>query len=716
MHVKVMFNIFGFVFLQLLFIQIAIGAGAPNDPTIGGGKLYVEAGSNNKILTGDFTVRNISELKTALRDAVPNQVIFMPSDVEIDFTNEQASLLIPKGVTLASDRGTNGSKGALLYSASLSEISSFSAKSLLKVVSDDVRITGFRLRGPHSSIQNKFEYKGIESKDNNNLVIDNMELFNWSFAAVQLAGSSLNVQVHHSNIHHNQRSGLGYGVVIYGDSEVVIHHNIFDYNRHSIAGSGEPGQGYEAHSNIILAHSNGHSFDMHGYFEWAGPESSTIAGEFVNIHNNTFLLGTNAIVIRGIPTLGVFINDNKFANENESEMIRQSVLSESRVIPYQGTFIVKDNEFSLDRDMLYTDIELGSSALARIPNDIFWAVPQNIVDAAEGVTKNWYVSYNGIEPWKKLLSSGLPLNELRIKDFDGDGVADVFNATEEWEISGAGVNPWEYWNRSGSSMDSLLFADIDGNGMTDVIHKSWKFISWNGSSSWDNNNVLHSSVDFTDELFFVDIGNDQQVDIIRANGNAFEVSWGGQTTFEQIGNRSFTHSGFAHGDFDGDGRKDVFKISDNNWEVRYFGDTVFNRLSSDHVELLSDIALGDFNGDGKTDVFRKYNDQWQYSSGGVGDWVNLQRSDVELSNLAFGDFNGDGFTDVFYIDQDNNWNVSWSGLSSGVAINNSGIDFSRLVFADFNRDGSVDIANAKNGVVNVSVSGSQLWKVWSQMQ
>ncbi len=43
-------------------------------------------------------------------------------------------------------------------------------------------------------------------------------------------------RVHHKFLHHNQRQGLGYGVC-HDVAESEITHNLFDWNRHSIAGT-----------------------------------------------------------------------------------------------------------------------------------------------------------------------------------------------------------------------------------------------------------------------------------------------------------------------------------------------------------------------------------------------------------------------------------------------------------------------------------------------
>ncbi len=67
------------------------------------------------------------------------------------------------------------------------------------------------------------------------LEVDNCELWGWSHSAVSLFEGERH-RIHHNHIHHNQRHGLGYGVTL-NRGEVEIEYNLFDWNRHSIAGA-----------------------------------------------------------------------------------------------------------------------------------------------------------------------------------------------------------------------------------------------------------------------------------------------------------------------------------------------------------------------------------------------------------------------------------------------------------------------------------------------
>jgi hypothetical protein len=163
--------------------------------------------------------------------------------------------------------------------------------------------------------------------------VDNCELFGWSHTPVHVSASR--AHVHHSSIHHNRRYGFGYGVLVSGASWALIEANVFDANRHSIAGNGDAASGYEARFNRVLDVGNGHSFDMHGK-DVAGSDVP-VAGDKILIHHNTFLLTTErAVLIRGKPVTGAWIEHNSLAhNSGITYAVAQEV--------DWGNFFVTDN-------------------------------------------------------------------------------------------------------------------------------------------------------------------------------------------------------------------------------------------------------------------------------------------------------------------------------------------------------------------------------------
>ncbi|MDP6381431.1 MAG: hypothetical protein QF662_08815, partial [Phycisphaerae bacterium] len=300
----------------------------PTGNPIGGGKGYHQIVSRSH-----FKVSTAQGLLAALKKAGKGQVVYVDDGAEIDLTGKQ-KIVIPGGVILASGRGNakggKVSKGALLFTKQQN------ASPLFQVGGPGVRITGLRIRGPDperrtallQGLHKQGKYytiptsDGIQSK-HPNLEVDNCEVSAWGHAAIYLMKGAANAHVHHNYIHHNQRSGLGYGVSI-NQATALIEGNLFDFCRHAIAGTGRPGEVYEARYNIYMAHANGHIFDMHGGGDRG--DGTNIAGTRINIHHNT-VINTDwpAAIIRGRPQQPSEIHHNWFIHIKEPWANKQNI-------------------------------------------------------------------------------------------------------------------------------------------------------------------------------------------------------------------------------------------------------------------------------------------------------------------------------------------------------------------------------------------------------
>ena len=283
------------------------GAVADETGPIGGGGDYRKI-----VAAGDFVATNLEQLIDSLRQATPGQVVLIPGETEIDCTArvviEQLVIEIPAGVTLAGRRGHDGSVGALISSDALK------TPTLLRATGPGSRITGLRIRGPNPKRYldhhrrsfaegrgHQYYYllptsNGITT-EHSGLEVDNCDISGFSHAAIYLSQGEKH-HVHHNFIHHNQYAGLGYGVC-HGTASSLIERNLFDFNRHSIAGTGRPGCGYEARHNVELGTSLSHCFDMHGGRD--RKDGTDIAGTTILVHHNTFRAPQTPVVIRGVP-------------------------------------------------------------------------------------------------------------------------------------------------------------------------------------------------------------------------------------------------------------------------------------------------------------------------------------------------------------------------------------------------------------------------------
>lgn len=284
------------------------GAVPDNVGPIGGG-----AGYTRIVTNGELDVTSLDELLDALAKAEAGQTVFLAGEAEIDLTLriyiDELVLEVPEGVTLASNRGQGDSKGALLSSDALK------TPVMIRAMGPNVRVTGLRLQGPNPKRYmehhrrafgpggdgHTYYYKfptqnGIATRYDA-LEVDNCEITGFGHSGISLQKGNGH-HVHHNFIHHCQYNGLGYGIS-HDTASSLVEQNLFDFNRHSIAGTGRPGCTYEARHNVELGTSLSHCFDMHGGRD--RKDGTSIAGTTILIHHNTFRAPTTPVVIRGVP-------------------------------------------------------------------------------------------------------------------------------------------------------------------------------------------------------------------------------------------------------------------------------------------------------------------------------------------------------------------------------------------------------------------------------
>lgn len=267
----------------------------------------------------DIVVRTPQQLTRALANGY--QSIFIQGTLTFNATRH--ALVIPSNVTIGSNRGQAGATPGKLR---FLQPSSGCASRHIPVIKagNNVTITGLEIQGPSTQINTRCLETGIQQSNGYGLTVENSELWGWTAAAISFKRSTGGV-VEYNYIHSNRRQQRGYGVVVQnGYSQVDIRFNVFNNNRHSIAGSGQNGEVYTAQWNLVLPERNGHGFDMHKANPRANNGNS--GGERVDIRNNIFdhkhntvCYGYPAVSIREIPTSGrATITGNYFKVEQSS--------------------------------------------------------------------------------------------------------------------------------------------------------------------------------------------------------------------------------------------------------------------------------------------------------------------------------------------------------------------------------------------------------------
>ncbi len=291
----------------------------PTGNPIGGGAGYSKIISETSAGV-TYVVSTKTELLTALKNAKAGETVFVKGTSVIDMTGT-ASVTIPAGVTLASDRGLAGSAGGVLKRTK--NLNGGWEEPMLIAGGDNVRVTGLRLEGEMypqdygnndviaGSINERYYLVGIYAQNKKGFEVDNCELYGWAWSTISLRGNvnSPIPYIHHNYIHHNQARGEGYGVNLYGGS-ALIEANLFDYNRHDVTGAGMSGEQYEARYNHHLGHGNAigaTNYDVH-----QDEETGTgLAGTLFKIHHNTIDGGVIAMLqVRGVPKTGMYVSNN----------------------------------------------------------------------------------------------------------------------------------------------------------------------------------------------------------------------------------------------------------------------------------------------------------------------------------------------------------------------------------------------------------------------
>ena len=310
----------------------------PFNPEIGGGTHYdperfegadgYPHGGRVSRSDADYVTATGEELKSALDSAGKGEVVWIEGDAEIDVEG-WTDVGISSGVTVASNRGIEGGKGAKLYVENGEDERASYTRALYPQNVENIRITGIRFVGPEQEYWT-MEERGIDSiydlqitfpvwlYQTTNAEIDNCHFSGWSYACIRDGGwgpdtASTNTYVHHNEFVDTPSPGLGYGVTTISGN-TLIEYNYFDNNRHATAGTGKEGCSYTARNNLFGPRTRSHVIDMH--------ESGDSAGERIVVENNVVLAtGQESVKIRGTPNEQSLVRWNWFFNDGIFQLV-----------------------------------------------------------------------------------------------------------------------------------------------------------------------------------------------------------------------------------------------------------------------------------------------------------------------------------------------------------------------------------------------------------
>ena len=356
------FKLVGYFVVLFLLFSNSIGAqsseyghGANNtgDP-VGGGNGFREVFTEQM---GDYSVRTADQLADVLKNKAKfGDIVFVAED--IDFT-EYVGMDIPSGVTLAGDRGHDGSEGALIYvTKTLNDDLAQKTGSIFWPRSD-CRIMGLRIKGAWDPYKGIKPYgKCFEIRDSKNVEVANNYIGFCGRDGVKLGNGGNDAYIHHNFIDRVADYPVS---VLAAGNHALIEANIITWVWHAIAGTGHPNNSYEARYNIFRRlpspPGNYHMWatEMHVFrnSEAFQKANVSVGGKFVHVHHNTYIVDDpNDMHIReirdgtfnGIPTrLGVyhhnvFFSEDPYKAVDLERFLTDSIYNHSNVWVYENLY------------------------------------------------------------------------------------------------------------------------------------------------------------------------------------------------------------------------------------------------------------------------------------------------------------------------------------------------------------------------------------------
>jgi hypothetical protein len=415
------------------------------------------------------------------------------------------------------------------------------------------------------------------------------------------------VRVERNYLHNNAMQGGGYGVVVGGGVYAAIEGNVLAFNNHSIAADGQAYSGYSARFNYVLRgvltygdnDTYPHSFDVHGRKGRAfagGP-----AGTYFDVSFNAVLgeqdfgfwgLQTRAAFgLRGRPAQGAHFTGNVLAHDDFDEAVKLRAGDDRRLDEDRpSTFNLRSagNRYDVDYS---TELATGD----------FDGDGRTDVFVANGTA--WFYSSAGIQPWRYLRASNKRIGELGFADIDNDGVTDVLYRDPSGSlgyVKSGTAGPVTPLTALPVPIKDLRIGDFDGDGLTDLFHSrgnQWQV--WYGSTrAWT---PTQTSGEPLSRLLFGEFDGVRGTDVVGILGSGWHVSSASTQPWARLNGRlAGTFSNAVAADFDGNGITDIAIGDGQTWRYSRDGRSPLDVMRNGDRRLpypaLNRLAIGRFDG------------------------------------------------------------------------------------------------------------------------